>query len=446
MKYHPDCPVLTNRSVINESLESCLPTRVLYLRGKVGNIQPQLLKTSSLRGRYTALSHRWGQAQPLTTTKGTLAQRLLGIPWEDLPQTFRDAMVVTKSIGLDYIWIDSLCIVQDDHGDWLAEAGRMGDVYENAYLTIMATHAQDGTEGMFGNRPEVYPPLEIPYFNASGDVRGSIFLSLTHNEAEYIDRSRRGPLTSRGWVTQELILSRRAVSYTPERLIWVCKTLQAAEDGGITQTPYDHKASVWMNLTRDHTAREVTHKKDRLISLQGIVNKLRNATGDEYHWGLWQNGIYKQLVWYRDKRADGNENLVDVPSWSWACDRGSIGFSGIETFRGDDLNDQFADIEIVDKVLTVRNCQLKVLSSIEEFEDVTSASPWWPHTKVWFDKRRPAAGEPVICAKVAGYSFLFLEPVLDEDDAFRRIGCGYVRSKRKVEWFDNTIRKTIHIV
>jgi hypothetical protein len=81
-----------------------------------------------------ALSHCWGSAQTFVTTKSTLAARKSGINFGDLPKTFQDAIVVTRMLGVQYLCIDSLCILQGDVEDWEREGSRMADIYQNSYL------------------------------------------------------------------------------------------------------------------------------------------------------------------------------------------------------------------------------------------------------------------------------------------------------------------------
>lgn len=111
---------------IKEMLESCkthharcastelpvLPTRVV----QVGDAEtpPKLLHTQGNRADYIALSHCWGAEQNLTTTKATLTERMEGIPWRILPKTFQDVLTLAREFGFAYVWIDSLCILQDD--------------------------------------------------------------------------------------------------------------------------------------------------------------------------------------------------------------------------------------------------------------------------------------------------------------------------------------------
>jgi hypothetical protein len=98
------------------------------------------------------LSHCWGPAQLITTTANTIEQRKAGIPLEDLPQTFKDAVSLTRNLGIRYLWIDSLCIKQLDEEDWEAEASKMGSVYSHSYLNIAATSSAEGRGGCFKER------------------------------------------------------------------------------------------------------------------------------------------------------------------------------------------------------------------------------------------------------------------------------------------------------
>ncbi|KAK4151593.1 heterokaryon incompatibility protein-domain-containing protein [Chaetomidium leptoderma] len=100
-------------------------------------------------GRYTCLSHCWGGAQPLKTTKDNSEDHLVSIPWDTIPKTFQEAIKLNWHLGIQYIWIDSLCIIQGDGDDWARESTKMCDVYGNAYLTIAASSAPNSTQGLF---------------------------------------------------------------------------------------------------------------------------------------------------------------------------------------------------------------------------------------------------------------------------------------------------------
>jgi len=120
-----------------------LPTRVLDVGPEDGSQDPKLHIPGSNLGQYAALSHCWGTHQTIKTTKATLLDRMQTIPFQILPKTFQDAVIVTRQLGLRYLWIDSLCIIQDCIDDWRYEAARMAAVYSNAVVTVAATAAED---------------------------------------------------------------------------------------------------------------------------------------------------------------------------------------------------------------------------------------------------------------------------------------------------------------
>lgn len=122
-----------------------LPTRVIDVGSSDGGTVPRICETNGVTGDYIALSHCWGGGQPLKTTKENISSMKTGIPWAKLPNTFQDAITVTRRLGLRYLWIDSLCIVQDDAQDWEREAANMAVIFESAYLTIAATAATNGS-------------------------------------------------------------------------------------------------------------------------------------------------------------------------------------------------------------------------------------------------------------------------------------------------------------
>lgn len=98
--------------------------------------------------KYTTLSYYWGNAQ-FRTTIDNEETHLQKIPFNLLPRTLQDAIEITRRLGIKYIWIDALCIVQDDSAEWSLEASRMGDIYLGSSLTIVATDAVDASGGCF---------------------------------------------------------------------------------------------------------------------------------------------------------------------------------------------------------------------------------------------------------------------------------------------------------
>ncbi|CAG8978197.1 hypothetical protein HYALB_00011432 [Hymenoscyphus albidus] len=130
-----------------ESEVSEMPTRLLFI-GSTGSPCLKLVEAPSTKQKYVALSHCWGdQSGILKTTKSTLEERLLDISWNSLSKTFQDSIQITRSLDIKFLWIDSLCIVQNDPSDWEKETVKMAQIYSQAYLIIAAASASSGSMG-----------------------------------------------------------------------------------------------------------------------------------------------------------------------------------------------------------------------------------------------------------------------------------------------------------
>jgi Heterokaryon incompatibility protein (HET) len=125
-----------------------MPTRVLDV-GRLPNQSIVLVETHGQRGRYMTLSHCWGTSHKFITTTANLGDRKRAISLFDLPQTYQDAVSITRQFGVQYLWIDSLCILQDSFLDWERESSRMVAVYGQSYLTISASGSMGDSSGCF---------------------------------------------------------------------------------------------------------------------------------------------------------------------------------------------------------------------------------------------------------------------------------------------------------
>jgi len=135
------------------TISRLLPTRVLDVGVEGRSHDIKLITLGTEEVKYIALSHCWGDSRSiLTTTKLTLKPRQQNIEFNDLPRTFQDAVQITRALDVRYLWIDSLCIVQDDEDDWQVESGRMAEIYLGSYLTVAATGSADSSGGCFFRR------------------------------------------------------------------------------------------------------------------------------------------------------------------------------------------------------------------------------------------------------------------------------------------------------
>ncbi|GFP58430.1 hypothetical protein TASIC1_0010024100 [Trichoderma asperellum] len=323
------------------------------------------------RGRYATLSHCWGSSgrQPLKTTRANLQGHLQDIPWASIPKTFQDAITVTRNIGLEYVWIDSLCIVQDDHQDWLKESKRMGSIYEQAEITIAASHTPGCWEGFFFARHPPPPSVEIPgFFSHETDAsKVQVFATIRRDTATNTFPEF-GALNSRAWATQEWLLSRRIIFFTKGTLIWSCKAITQRETG---ERCYSVSRNTrWKNIIEQYSDRQLTFPTDRLIALEGLRRELGKKIACEYAFGVWKESLPNQLLWQVTKRIGGAaiSDPLKLPSWTWAHVPSGVRFLTID--RAKNLCDSiaFEDDDARRMSLQVRAKRLSNLTTTLDFE------------------------------------------------------------------------------
>ncbi|KAJ4007419.1 hypothetical protein NW752_007601 [Fusarium irregulare] len=319
---------------------AALPTRVLDLTGSSDlpmsgdDIVVKLRETNEDEvGTYTTLSYCWGSdsKQNFMTTHATLDEYKKRIPFFSLPLTHREAILTTLHLGIRYIWIDSLCIIQDSHEDWQTESDKMGSVYSNAHLTLAATSSSSPDEG-----------LHTPFTGArTVDIHGEPtyirFESHLTIDASY------EPLNTRGWTLQEAVLLSRLVCFGKEQWLWKCPSRYATEDGlidgpryidnGLPQWPAlthegpgeDGKNYLrhWYHLITNYSKRELTYETDKQNAIAGLVDMFQKQTGFTYLAGLWQEDLAAGLTWEATKKGVIRQNS-DTPSWSWLSVKGPI--------------------------------------------------------------------------------------------------------------------------
>lgn len=155
--------------------ETTLPDRIVDVGSFENNIQPRLVENKAAKkADYVTLSHCWGGSVPLTTTSMTLKARQHRIALDDMPLTFREAVITTRKLGFQYIWIDSLCILQDSKSDWETQAAKMAEIYSYCVLTLAARSARNATEGLFLPRPPSPDSCAIEHVAKDAQTVGTI--------------------------------------------------------------------------------------------------------------------------------------------------------------------------------------------------------------------------------------------------------------------------------
>jgi hypothetical protein len=181
-----------------------LPRRVIDV-GTEGHENVRLIDfgDNPPQGNYLCLSHLWAQSNPLTTKMSTLTERKEGILLDKLSRTLRDAILLTRAFEHRYIWIDSLCILQDSHSDWDVESSKMGAYYYQSWLTIGAGGSADPSTGILGKRyPRVAPDpafYQLPLARDDGELDLFYFTGSEEVENRGGDKDRKSMLYTRGW-------------------------------------------------------------------------------------------------------------------------------------------------------------------------------------------------------------------------------------------------------
>ncbi|KAL8910062.1 MAG: hypothetical protein Q9171_004616 [Xanthocarpia ochracea] len=288
------------------------------------------------------------------------------IPLEDLPQTFRDAICVTRNLGYRYLWIDSLCIVQDDPKDWDTVSRDIASIYSNCVLTIAALWGQDTNSGCFIERD----PLRTQACRI-GDWwgLGLFVLPPHHKRGQIIDRVEPGPLLKRRWVLQERLLSRRTLYYGPWELNWKCQQSEANESEsaiapglsdetlksrfrnlhvhnlgkigfGMIEDNYNKEGyrsalEIWNAIQSLYWESSLTYHSDSLVAISGITSAMRAVSGMRFASGLWIDLAHTELLWSVSNSGETTRASM-FGTWCWASVEGAklVAFSiGIILFR-----------------------------------------------------------------------------------------------------------------
>ena len=295
------------------------------------------------KSRYVTLSHCWGDAKILQLTQKTCRALEAGILLETVPQTFQDAIAIARRLSTPFIWIDSLCIFQDEMGSasWMQEAGSMDRVYANSYCNIAATGALDSSKGLFFPRnPEILqlPSLKLPadFLNPSGDT--ALYTLL--NRSNVADEFDRAPLIQRAWVVQERLLSPRVLHFGPTQLMWECRKMFATETfpRGVPASVIWKNAAFkqlnrhlavenpwtfhrfWNRVIETYSACLLTKAADKLIALAGMAKAFFGHTTGEYVAGMWLDRLAPSLLWRVANKSFRPARRVSVyraPSFSW---------------------------------------------------------------------------------------------------------------------------------
>ncbi|RSL74267.1 hypothetical protein CEP53_000372 [Fusarium sp. AF-6] len=319
------------------------------------------------RPPYATLSHRWKPGHSCCTYASTEQKYVQdGIPVGALTKTFREAATTTRKLGLRYLWIDSLCIVQDLDNDKADEIPKMADYYQNADFNIAeATENTDG--GLFYERDgEANRPLNLPVTINTPEfpvTTRKVILELSPTL-----RARASHLDTRGWILQERIFPRRTFFFDPYWVSFECAEMSASEScprgvtkdsgtssirlerematrvsrdatlstmGGFLRAQYKEVSEgqkldeaerneiyrTWFTVLEGYCSRDLTMESDRLNAISALATRLSQILHDEYVAGIWRSNILQCLWWllttFPTNHSPIRSKECGAPTWSW---------------------------------------------------------------------------------------------------------------------------------
>ncbi len=331
------------------------PSRLLELG--LEPLSPDIVQLKQTIGwqfpvKYVALSHCWGARQPMKLLRHNLCALLNEIFVAELPKLFQEAIYATRKLGIRYLWIDSLCIIQDSIEDWNIESLSMQRVYGGCILNIAAAASDDCTGSLFSTKSSPLQPRVISVGSSKDALVSRYHLwdqSLWDAEVEA------AKLNTRAWVMQERMLSPRTLIFARKQLFWECRCKRACEEFPFdfpiemfdkwqrvfAQPCLDDKLKVsilnqyadnrhsnqtrrlslaWHNLVMLYSSLNMTFEKDKLVAVSGLAMLFAEQMEQNYFAGLWSSTLLGDLLWETNanKRIKKKPLSYRAPSWSWA--------------------------------------------------------------------------------------------------------------------------------
>jgi len=383
--------------------------RFLYVGDKNQNPSLVHFEHGHQPKQWAALSYCWGTDHSRKLTTSSLRDLQLGIALNELDATIRDAISITRALGIDYLWVDALCILQDGlKQDWTLQASQMREIYENSTITLVAADSISVVQGFLSLRNEHDVPLTWRLDDPSSESPCG-----GHIQQVYVSKSRcpnddklDGPWTNRGWTFQESLLPNRLLFYSSSQMVWKCcqeiryergnrhnPMLEVAkefsDEGGRNFWGFDlftkfklmhwyldllgnsiarsqGKYRLWYELVEGYSSRQLKYHSDRLVAISGLAARYGSALGnDQYLMGLWRADIIRGLLWRVQE-----EKLLDhwtrskvfskefhAPSWTWV---------GVPL--GSVIRNDHAGVVDFNPLATVRDAGIEHLGSPNPFE------------------------------------------------------------------------------
>ncbi|GAW11406.1 hypothetical protein ANO14919_007500 [Xylariales sp. No.14919] len=345
---HPECS--NARTTIN-----WIPDRLLEIDDGDHSLRIRLVESSEINPhietKFAALSHVWGDLNalpPLRLLSSNLGQFKNGIEEVKLPKNFIDAAHVCARLGIRYLWIDSLCIIQDSADDWREQAILMHLVYSHALITIVATSAVSCHEGFLERNIDSIPTANVAYsLPAAGEQsasRDGYMIIYDYENPQDVWRMfaiNGSKWNTRAWTMQERSLSTRMVHFCRNKIFFECRgCLQSEESEPVQEsdiinstlwprnpsTSYNELHQHWQLFIGEYTSRNLTISTDRLPAIRSVAEEMASVTGKKYiqFAGMWESNLRHELLWHVSWGRARHPDVWRAPSWSWAAVDGQV--------------------------------------------------------------------------------------------------------------------------
>lgn len=363
-----ECEV-NHKSCTSVKEHSLRPSRLIHV-GEDSQSTVCLLDDGIGEHKYAALSYCWGGSDVSCLTTATIEGFSNEIPWHDLSRTHRDAIQVARKLSIAYLWIDALCIVQDDRSDWLEESSKMRDIYSSAELVICADNSEGTDSGFLRERLDEHqwPTPEAPSYRTmegrtpNEEMRLCIWTRKLHGPDDkgarilqvddrpwnrhilHGELPKKEPISQRAWCLQEYLSAKRCVRFTSQEVIWDCRSQIKCECGRRATTPgktglfkqkfhnimdretlpSESLLRQWRDIVQEFSNRQLTRQTDQLAAIAGIAREFAAWGCGTYVAGHFEGTLLSTLLWGPPDPISRFEKELRLPyeyvapSWSWA--------------------------------------------------------------------------------------------------------------------------------
>lgn len=293
---------------------------------------------------------------------------------------------MARHLNIKYVWIDSLCILQDDPIDWTQESSRMASIYGNSYLTISAMWARNSEMGLFSHRDsklrdtvKIIKPVidgkELRVYVRKSLANSNDWLRPTGLKRDDAGTRALYPLWYRAWTLQEHLMAPRSLIFGPHEVIWECRAINVARSipngcggAGFKEefwSAFTLGLSAWSMIVSLYCSRNLTFEGDKLPALSGIAKEYQKVTKHRYLAGLWSGNLLSDLQWESsDSQFSYRPAEYRAPLWSWAAIEGPVRFVGKSTPSHVEILDAFCSQNTSDPTGAVTSGYIKLRASI----------------------------------------------------------------------------------